>query len=251
MHRHSPIRAAAPGLLAAVAVVALLASEDRPARGFIDTPRESLGQMCQGSSAIAVLRVEQVNREKQGIVYAKVTDLKGDFPAKKVFGTTFTHVIRDSPTLDWHREDRAKRDWQNEAILNRAAEGKTAVVFQRGGEMAVCVGHAWYTGRGAPPAREPWVLAAGSDSRFTRFYCGDADGLVAAVKDLLAGKEVSVPHAVGTPELLSDWTAPIRRDRADRAEPRREFYTPFLGQAPWSTHRGGPQRTGSDGGPGP
>jgi outer membrane protein assembly factor BamB len=250
--RHPRVRVAALGFLPAVAVVlGLSAGGGRPARAFIDIPPESLGHMCQGASAIAVLRVERVNREKQGIVYSKVSDLKGDFPAKKIFGATFTHILREPPTLGWHRQDLAKLDRQNEAILNWAAEGKAAVIFQRGGEHSVCVGHAWYTARGAPPVREPWVLAGGSDSRFVRFYCGDVDGLVAAVKDLLAGKEVSVPHAVGTPELLSDCTALVRRDRADRADPRKEFHDPFHGQGRWSTHRGNPRRTGTDDNPGP
>jgi outer membrane protein assembly factor BamB len=248
--RHPRIRALVP---VAAAVVFLLTGEDRPVRAFIDAPPESLASVCAMADAIAVVRVEAVNREKKGIVYRKVRDLKGKFPVanNRPFGDTFTHILRASPNPDWHPQDSANQDRQNEAVLAWAGVGKTAVIFQRGGEQTVCVGHCWYTTRGNPPAREPWVLAAGSDSRFTRFYCGDLGDLVAAINDLLAGKEVTVPHAVGTPELLSDRTAPIRRIRADRAEPQREFHNPFHGQAAWSTHRGNPQRTGADDLPGP
>jgi hypothetical protein len=75
---------------------------------------------------------------------------------------------------------------------------------------------------------------------------------------------------VGTAKMLSDRSGLIRRFRADREEipgrslwlgtdtgngvvarPPKEFSNPFQDQALWSTHRSGPQRTGSDGGPGP
>jgi outer membrane protein assembly factor BamB len=243
---------AAGFVLPTAALALLLTSAARPAHAFIDNPPESLRTVCQMADAIAVLRVETVNREKKGIVYRKVRDLKKSFPTpNRYFGETFTHVLRASPTPDWHPQDNANQDLQNGAILAWAAEGKTAVIFQRGGEQAICIGHYWYTTRGNPPPKDRWVLAAGCDSRYTRFYCGDVDGLIAAITDLLAGKEATVPHTVGTPKLLSDGTAPIRRIRADRAEPQREFYSPFLGHAPWSTHRGNPQRTGADDGPGP
>jgi outer membrane protein assembly factor BamB len=253
MHWRDPrFRAVAVGVVPTLASLALLlTSAAEPAHAFIDLPPESLARVCAMADAIAVLRVEKVNQEKKGIVYRKLRDLKGSFPKPtKQFGDTFTHVLRTSPTADWHRQDSANQDLQNGAILAWAAEGKTAVIFQRGGEQAICIGHCWYTTRGNPPPKEQWVLAAGSDSRYTRFFCGDVDGLVAAVNDLLAGKAVVVPHMVGTPRMLSDRTAPIRRVRADRAEPQREFYSPFYGQAAWSTHRGNPQRTGADG-PGP
>jgi outer membrane protein assembly factor BamB len=250
LQRNSRDRAVARHWIAAAAVGLLLIT-GRPARAFIDNPPPSLARVCAMADAIAVLRVEAVNREKKGIIYRKVRDLKGSFPTPNhQFGDTFTHVLRQSPNPEWHRHDGASQNRQNDAVLAWAAPGKTAVVFQRGGEQTVCVGHCWYTTRGNPPAGEHWVQAAGSDSRFSRFYCGDADGLATAVADLLAGKEVTVPHAVGTPQMLSDRTAPIRGVRADRDEPQREFYNPFHGQAPWSTHRGNPQRTGADG-PGP
>ncbi|HJZ93532.1 MAG TPA: PQQ-binding-like beta-propeller repeat protein, partial [Gemmataceae bacterium] len=164
-----------------------------------------------------------------------------------------------------------------------AAERNTAVIFQRRGEQAICIGDLWYTARPAvsggrpgdpdlpyrsdrekPPEKEPWVYGGASDPRFSRFFCGDADELVTAVTDLLAGmKDVTTPRMVGTAKMLSDRTGLVLRFRADRegfgdrgsftpdARPKKEYYTPFADQAPWSTHRGNPQRTGADDAPGP
>jgi outer membrane protein assembly factor BamB len=240
------------GALVTTACVALLAGGARPARAVIDNPGETLAKQCQLVEAIAVVRVEKVNREKKGIVYRKVRDLKGRFPAPRpFFGDTFTHVLRQNPNPDWHRQDADNYDQQNDAILAWAAEGKTTVIFQRGGEQAVCVGRAWYTLRGQPPAAGHWVLSGGADSRFLRLFCGDVEELADAVTDLQAGKEVTVPHMIGTVKMLSDRTGPVRHIGADKPEPQGEFYSPFHGQAPWCTHRGNAQRTGADDGPGP
>jgi outer membrane protein assembly factor BamB len=270
-------------LLLAAAVVVILTGEARHARGYIDIPPQSLARLCEDTKAIAVLRVEKVNREKRGIVYSKVRDLKGNFPTQgKYFGDTFAHVIRRDNPL-YSPSDKDSQDLQIEAILGWAAEGKTAVVFQRGGEQSICVGHSWYTARPGiglgsdlrafaperpPPEKELWVYGGVCDSRFARFFCGDAEELVKVVTDLLAGRPATSPRMVGTARMLSDRSGLIDRFRADREEiparslwvgtdtgngviarPPKEFSNPFRDQAPWSTHRGGPQRTGSDGGP--
>jgi hypothetical protein len=204
--------------------------------------------MCAMADTIVIVRVEKVDRKKKGIVYSKIRDLKvgawGSVPTP-----TFTHVLSGSPNLVRHRQDIDGHDQQNEAILAWAEEGKTAVLFRAAGHGAICLGHCWYSFSGDPPAK---VLAGGGDSRFTRLYCGDAEGLVAAVTNLLAGKEVTVPRMVGTATMLSDRTAPVRRMRTDRpAREGNDSYNPFHGQAPWSTNRGNPQHTGADDSPGP
>jgi hypothetical protein len=265
-----------PRVWAAPVLVALLTGESRPALGYIDIPLPSLAEMCkdtqQGTGAIAVLRVERVNREKKAIVYSKVRDLKGRFPTQgQYFGDTFTHVMWEplgGPVVE--ALGKSRLDAYHEAILAWAAEGKTAVIFQRGGEQAVCVGHIWYHARpglvrgsdpgGAPPKKEHWVYGVTTDPRLARIFCGEAEDLVTAVTELLAGKTVTVPRMVGTTGALYDRTGPIRRLPADYDDAIRrknlrvvvtDFRDPFADQAPWGTHRGGPQRTGADGGPGP
>jgi outer membrane protein assembly factor BamB len=267
---HPQIRVAALGLLPAAAVFVLLAGGNAPVQALIDEPPGSLTAECQAADVIALLRVEKVNREKKAIVYRKVRDLKGTFPQAgfEFFGDTFTHVLGPIHNPERHSQDVESQDLQTDAILAWAAEGKTAVIFQRGQNLAtgqnhaICVGHAWYTAgrRGRPPAKEPWVLRSSVDSRLQRLFCGEADELVAAVTNILAGKEATVPRMRGTVEILTDRAGPIRRlgaefdDAGGRKNIRvevKEFHDPFLGQAPWSTHRGNPQRTGADGGPGP
>jgi outer membrane protein assembly factor BamB len=277
--------------LGAGAVVLVLLTGGGPVHGYIDIPVRSLAELCKdsqsGTEAIAVLRVEKVNREKRGIVYSKVRDLKGSFPTQgKYFGDTFTHVIRESAN-DWlmfkphNFMDADRLEMQNQAILAWAAEGKTAVIFQRRGEQAICVGHLWYTARPAvsggrpggdipyksdrdkPPEKEQWVYGGASDPRFARFFCGDADELVTAVTDLLAGKkDVTVPRMVGPARMVSDRSGPIQRFPAEREEfgdrgsftpdarPKQEYHDPFGDQSSWATHRANAQRTGTDG-PGP
>jgi outer membrane protein assembly factor BamB len=247
-------RVAAPGLLPVAAVVLLLAGEQRAAQAYVDLPPQSLSKLCATAPIVTVFRVEKVNREKKAIVYRKVRDLKGTFP--DFVGDTFTHVLGSIHNPNYHRADVPNEDLLNDAILSWAAEGKTAVLFTGGGgqNQHVCVGHAWYTTRGDPPSRkEHWVLGGSADSRLQCLFCGDVDELIAAVTDLVAGKEATVPHAVGTAQLLSDRAAPLVRSRADRdilLPNKSESDNPFPGQAPWSTHRGNPQRTGAEG-PGP
>jgi hypothetical protein len=231
--------AAAAGAL----VLVVLSAGDRPARAFIDLLPGSLAAECRSAHAVAVLRVEKVWPEKKAITYRMVRELKGTLPA--FAGATFTHVLGPVPNPEQHAQDLATKDIQNDAILTWAGEGKTAVLFLgAGGATAVCVGHAWYTTRGLPPAAGPWVQGGSADSRLQRLYCGDAEELVAAVTALVAGKpgrEVAVPRMVGMPEMVTDRSGPILRAWA----------LPFPAAVPWSTHRGNVQRTGSDGGPGP
>jgi outer membrane protein assembly factor BamB len=252
----SRIRVAAPGLLLAAVLVVLLAGGDRPARAYVDLPHQSLSKLvhCRVCQMITVVRVEQVNRDKKAIVYSKNRDLKGTFP--DFVGQTFTHVLGPVHNPNYHREDVEHEHILNDAILAWAAEGKTAVIFTGGGaqNQLICVGHAWYTTRGDPPSRtDPWVLRGSADSRLQCLFCGDTDELVSAVTDLVAGKEATVPHAVGAAKLLSDRAAPVVRSRADQdvlLPNKLGAASPFKDQAPWGAHRGGPQRTGSDDRPG-
>jgi outer membrane protein assembly factor BamB len=262
---------AAPGLVPIAALLAvLLATEDRAARAYIDIPLPSLAELCKntnhGTEAIAVLRVEKVNRAKRGIAYSKVRDLKGTFPTQgKYFGDTFTHVLGSVHDPERRRPDEQNLDLTTDAVLAWATEGKTAVLFQRGQNLAtgqshaVCVGHAWYTAgrQGRPPAKEHWVLRGSADSRLQGLFCGDADDLVAAVADILAGKAATVPRMRGTVGLLADRTGPVRRLGADYDATARmtsrtdgkESADPFAGRSPRSAHRGNAQQTGADGGP--
>ena len=98
-----------------------------PGPGVFGPPRNR-------DEAIAVLRIEKVNREKRGIVFRKVRDLKGTFPTQgKYFGDTFTHVIRESAN-DWlmfkphNHMDADRLELQNQAILAWAVRSEAGPV---------------------------------------------------------------------------------------------------------------------------
>ena len=245
------IRAALTGLFPAVAVLVLLPGEGRRAEAFVDAQLPTLSDIvCSdrgAASAVAVLKVEKVNREKKAIVYSKVRHLKGTFLGRnpQSEGRTLTHVLRVANPTPNRPLDAITQDRGNEAILDAVAEGKTVVVFQRYDLQLVCVGPAWYGLMLNPLGQEGLPQPAAADPRYARIFCGDVEELIAAVTDLLAGKEVAVPRMVGGNPLLNDRSAPVRRRRADRSD------SPADGpESPWATHRGNPQRTGADG-PGP
>jgi outer membrane protein assembly factor BamB len=252
--RHPRIRAVVPGLLPLTAVVVLLAGGDRPARAFVDFQLATLAKVCHDADQIAVLKVEKVDREKRAIVYSKVRDLKGNFqgPTKSsMVQGRFTIVLRPVRHSNFSPADNADQDDLLGAVLDRSAEGKLAVIFEKDiGLAIVCVGQAWY---GVVPTNASVAQPGGCETRYARVFCGDVDELITAVTDVLAGKAIAVSHMVGSNRMLHDRTAPIRRRQADRADSSDGFFdyaSPFADQAAWSTHRGNPQRTGSDG-PGP
>jgi outer membrane protein assembly factor BamB len=241
---HAQIRVPTWFLLA----VLVLGRGARPAQGFIDRHPPTLTQVCKDAKVIAVLKLEKIHAEKKAIVWRKVRDLKRPFPAPpREKEVTITHILRNPP------QPEANQDQLNDAILALAAEGKTAVMFQLGTIASVCVGRLWYTLRGGSDV----ITSAGSDSRFARIYCGDLDALITAVTDILAGKEVTVPRLVGNKFQVNDHAAPLRRWRADRPHPQdppthlHPVWATDRDPDLWSGHRGNPQRTGTDGGPGP
>lgn len=236
--------------LALAAGIVTLAMTPGLGSAYVDFPAESLASLCrQRASDIAVLRVAKVRKDKYGIVFQKVRDLKGKYPGERL-----SLVLREEPAnARFHPADSSNHQNQRRCVLDWAEEGKTAVVLFSQGNHVLCLGAHWVTvtvEAGRPPAEGPWVLPAGCDSRFLRFYCGDAEGFVTAVTEILAGKKVAVPCVVGDVETLSHQLGPIRRLPADFKV--KEFHNPFHGQdPPWCTDHGNMQRTGADGSAGP
>src|SRR5438067_1212893 len=55
-----------------------------PAPAYIDLP-PTLGRLVQyDATFIVVMQVEKVSKEKQAIIYKKVADLKGKYPADRI-----------------------------------------------------------------------------------------------------------------------------------------------------------------------
>src|SRR5262249_28753533 len=109
MRQHHPRIRVALGLLPVAAVLLWLLGEgDHAAHAFIDAPPSSLSKLCAASDFIAVFRVEKVNRQRKGIVYRKVRDLKGTFP--DFAGDTLTHVFGPVHNPPAHPEDLENQD---------------------------------------------------------------------------------------------------------------------------------------------
>src|SRR5262245_23078957 len=168
-----------------------------------------LGSVIAQSTNIMVVTVEKVDREKNLIIFKKVEDLKGKHP---------TDVIK-------HNIGRGgfhPREWQY--IMEGAEAGKTAVFFHNGGASETFIAGYWYQ---AYAGGEWWNMSHGEPYLF-RAFAGKPDKLAAAVRDILAGKEVIVPCMVdGNKEDLQLRRARVQRVKASLKiqdyNPKRDF----------------------------
>lgn len=191
----------------------LLALAPAPAPAYLGIP-PSLGQVCNEASNIAVLRVVSVDAKKQVLVLERVRQLKGEFPTERLVHNFGKHFLTTPDDLD---------------PLAEATVGQEAIVFQRDSFGAILVGRAWYMIYRDDLKAEyrNWgPFMAGSE--FWYAYWGDALGLIPAVKNVLAGKEVVIECLVdrnrdhnGRPKTakvhasLQRLGFDLRRDRAD------------------------------------
>jgi len=140
---------------------------------YIEVPY-TLGRCLAEASHIVLMEVEQVNKEKNLVIFKKLKDLKGQHPEKQI-----KHNIGQR---GFH-----PREWQT--VMAWAAPGKKAVFFHNGGASETCIGSYWYQ-----CYREgEWWGMSHAEPYLLRTYCGDADKLGDAVTALLQGKEVAVP----------------------------------------------------------
>ena len=172
-------------VLAILLVTALLTV---PVRAYIEAPF-SLGKLISDSTNIVVLRVEKVDREKNLIIYSKVTDLKGKHP-----GDTIKHNIG--------RGGFHPREWQN--IMAWAEAGQTAVFFHNGGAGELCLKDYWYQCYAGD-----WWAMSHAEPYLLRSFSGKPEKLIPAVNAILAGQEEIVPCLVDGCLL---YTSPSPRD---------------------------------------
>src|SRR5258708_7929483 len=97
-----------------------------PALAYIDAP-PTLGRLVQyDATYIVVMQVEKVNTEKQAIIYKKVADLKGKYPADRI-KQHVSRRIADAPAPEENPRPRGAK-----SILDWAEPGKLAIFFQDG-----------------------------------------------------------------------------------------------------------------------
>jgi len=168
----------------------------------------TLGKIINDSSNVVVMRVEKVDREKNLIIYSKVSDLKG-----KHNGDTIKHNIG--------RGGFHPREWQN--IMAWAEVGQTAVFFHNGGAGEVCIKDYWYQCY----AGDWWSMSHGEPYLMRSFF-GKPDKLVPVVTALLAGQEAIAPCLVdGDKNAIQLRTARVQRIKVSLKiqdyNPKRDF----------------------------
>src|SRR5439155_16658064 len=90
---------------------------------YIDAP-PTLGRLVQyDATYIVVMQVEKVSKEKQAIIYKKVADLKGKYPADRI-KQHVSRRITDTPGPEENARPRGAK-----SILEWAEPGKLAVFF--------------------------------------------------------------------------------------------------------------------------
>lgn len=165
------------------------------ARAYVEIPY-TLGRVVQESTAISLLRIEKVDKERNLILFRKVQDLKGTQP-----GDVIRHNIG--------RGGFHEREWK--AIMEWAEPGRTAVFFNNGGASETCIANYWYQ---AYAGGEWWNMSHG-EPYMLRSFAGNPDKLAALVTAMVAGQEVVAPcMADGDKQALQLRTARIQRLRA-------------------------------------
>ncbi|MFO1045388.1 MAG: VCBS repeat-containing protein [Planctomycetaceae bacterium] len=176
-------------------VLAITAITARQCLAYVEIAY-TLGRVVLESTAITVLRVEKVDKERNLILFRKVQDLKG-----VMAGETTKHNIG--------RGGFHEREWKT--IMEWAEPGKTAVFFNNGGASETCIGNYWYQ---AYNGGEWWNMSHG-EPYMLRSYAGAPEKLAAIVQSMIAGQEVVVPCMVdGDKNALQMRTAKIQRLKA-------------------------------------
>jgi HEAT repeat protein len=156
----------------------------------------TLGKVIVDSDHIVVLRVDKVSREKQVVVYNRVSDLKG----------------KDAPDVYVHKLTDGFHPRQARTVLDWAEPGKMAVCFQRGNVCQTCIGGFWYECAAAKGTA--WTMTAGKPE-YSYVYSGSTTRLAAHVKSIVAGNEVVVTAlkfrvikpGPGTDHVWEQWDA--------------------------------------------
>ena len=166
-----------------------------PARAYIEAPH-SLGKCVHESTHIVLLEVTKVNTDKNLLVFKKVADIKGKYPAAEV-----KHNIGKR---GFH-----EREWKT--VMAWAAVGKRAVFMFNGTASETCIGTYWYQG-----FREgDWWGMSHAEPFLARTFYGDPDRLADHCARILKGEEVVVTClADGNKEQFHQRKGKVQRMRA-------------------------------------
>ena len=154
-----------------------------------------LGKLIAESTNIVLLRLEQVDKQKNLLIFRKIRDIKGTHQ-----GETVKHNIG--------RRGFHPREWQN--VMAWAEVGRTALFFHNRSAGEACIHNYWYQ----VYAGDWWGMSH-AEPYLLRTFAGRPERLAAAVSAVLAGQEAVVPCMVdGDKQALQLRTAKIQRMKA-------------------------------------
>src|ERR1051325_797293 len=158
---------------------------------YIANPPLTLGHMANVSDYVMLARVESVDRAKKVIVYRKVRDIKGKWPAD-----VSRHVINANPIA---RAVAPFDEKEATYVLKWAEKDKTAILFGRNingnspdrAMSHAYIDHCWYSTRTRD--RDIWHTFS-KEPNFLHSVCaGKPEHLAAALDKMFADKQAIVP----------------------------------------------------------
>jgi hypothetical protein len=193
-----------------LAVTLLALPGARAVWAYVEAPY-TLGKVIQDSTNVVLVEVTRVQKEKGLILLKKIKDLKGTYD-----GDQLKHNIGAG--------DRGYHPRETKHVMSWAAVGERAVFFCNEEASETCIGTYWYQCY----REDQWWGMSHAEPYLLRTYCGDADDLAHAVKDILAGKEVVVPCLVNAnQQQLHDRKGKLQRLKASLTrleyDARRDF----------------------------
>jgi hypothetical protein len=187
----------------------ILATWPSPAPAYIGGPPATLGMMCNWSTHVISVKVERVDKEKNVIIFRKMADFKGKWPAD---------VIRQAIPPGMPERQR---------IFEWAESGKTTLMFALESYKwsHTYIDSLWYASN---TADWQWWNVSHGEPILLRTFSGKPDRLVASASAIVASKEVIVPCLTdGTPEELRLKKTKVQRMKASLKlldyNPRRDF----------------------------
>ncbi len=188
----------------AIALVATLPA--RRAAAYVEAPH-SLGKIVASSTLIVLVRVKEVDRTKNTIIYTKVREIRGSFEGE---------IKHNIGQRGFH-----PREWKN--VMAWARVGKPALFFTNGGHGEMCIENYWYQA-----GYKGWSTMTHAEPYFLRAFAGRPEKLANYVTQMLAGNEVVVPCLVdGDKMAIQERTAKVQRMRASLKlgdyNPKRDF----------------------------
>jgi hypothetical protein len=183
--------------LGAVAVGSFLAlALSSTAEAYIGGPPSTLGHMCFWSTHVTLVQVDKVDRDKNIIFFRKVQDLKAKWPAEFIKHRIPSGLAERAAILEW------------------AEIGRPTVTFAIDAYKwsHTYIDGAWYASN---TADWQWWNVSHGEPMLLRWYSGRSNRLTAAVRSILAGKEVVVPcMASDNVEVLRKRLGKLHRLRA-------------------------------------